>query len=43
MTTPHKATMSFSDGTPSVDFPIYKGTVGPDVVCLLYTSDAADE
>ena len=32
MTTPHKATMSFSDGTPSVDFPIYKGTVGPDVV-----------
>jgi citrate synthase len=32
MTTPHKATMSFSDGTPSVDFPIYQGTVGPDVV-----------
>ena len=27
-----KATLSFSDGTPSVDFPIYKGTVGPDVI-----------
>ncbi|MBC7503074.1 MAG: citrate (Si)-synthase [Herminiimonas sp.] len=27
-----KATLSFSDGTPSVDFPIYKGTVGPDVL-----------
>ena len=27
-----KATLSFSDGSPSVDFPIYKGTVGPDVV-----------
>ena len=26
------ATLSFSDGSPSVDFPIYKGTVGPDVV-----------
>jgi citrate synthase len=32
MTTPHKATMSFSDGTPSVDFPVYKGSIGPDVV-----------
>jgi citrate synthase len=27
-----KATLSFSDGTPSLDFPIYKGTIGPDVV-----------
>jgi len=27
-----KATMTFSDGTPSVEFPIYEGTVGPDVV-----------
>lgn len=27
-----KATLSFSDGSPSVDFPIYKGTIGPDVV-----------
>ena len=28
----HKATLSFSDGTPPLDLPIYKGTVGPDVV-----------
>jgi citrate synthase len=27
-----KATLSFSDGSPSVDFPVYKGTIGPDVV-----------
>jgi citrate synthase len=27
-----KATLSFSDDTPSVEFPIYKGTVGPDVI-----------
>ena len=27
-----KATLSFSDGAPSVEFPIYKGTIGPDVV-----------
>jgi citrate synthase len=27
-----KATLTFSDGTPSVDFPIYSGTVGPDVI-----------
>jgi citrate synthase len=27
-----KATLSFSDGTPSLDFPIYKGTIGPDVI-----------
>ena len=26
------ATLSFSDGTPSVDFPIFGGTIGPDVV-----------
>ena len=26
------ATLSFSDGTPSVDFPVFSGTVGPDVV-----------
>ena len=30
--TEHKATLSFSDGTPSVDFPMMKGTVGPDVI-----------
>jgi citrate synthase len=27
-----KATLSFSDGTPSIDFPIHKGSVGPDVI-----------
>jgi citrate synthase len=27
-----KATLSFSDGSPSVDMPIYKGSVGPDVI-----------
>jgi citrate synthase len=26
------ATLSFSDGTPSLDLPIYKGTIGPDVI-----------
>ena len=24
-----KATLSFSDGSPSMDLPIYKGTIGP--------------
>jgi citrate synthase len=28
----HKATLSFTDGTPSLELPIFKGTVGPDVV-----------
>ena len=27
-----KATLSFSDGSPSIEFPIYKGSVGPDVI-----------
>jgi citrate synthase len=27
-----KATLSFSDGSASVDMPIYKGTIGPDVI-----------
>ncbi len=27
-----KATLSFSDGSPSIEFPVYKGTIGPDVV-----------
>ena len=27
-----KATLTFSDSTPAVEFPVYKGTVGPDVV-----------
>ena len=29
---PAKATISFTDGTPSVDFPIYKCSMGPDVI-----------
>jgi citrate synthase len=28
----NKATLTFSNGTPSVDLPVYQGTVGPDVV-----------
>jgi citrate synthase len=32
MTSTKKATMTFTDGTPSVEFPIYEGTVGPDVI-----------
>lgn len=27
-----KATLSFSDGSPSLDLPMYKGTIGPDVI-----------
>jgi len=27
-----KAKLSFSDGSPDIDLPIYKGTVGPDVI-----------
>jgi citrate synthase len=27
-----KATLSFSDGAPSMELPIYKGSVGPDVI-----------
>ncbi len=27
-----KATLSFSDGSPSIDFPVYKGTIGPEVI-----------
>lgn len=35
-----KATLSFSDGTPSLEMPIYKGTIGPDVIDIrkLYAS-----
>ncbi len=28
----NKATLSFSDGSPSQEFPVYKGTLGPDVI-----------
>jgi len=27
-----KATLSFSDGTPSLELPLYHGTIGPDVI-----------
>ncbi len=27
-----KATLSFSDGSPTMDLPLYKGSVGPDVI-----------
>ncbi len=35
-----KATLSFSDGSPSMELPIYKGSVGPDVLDIrkLYAS-----
>ncbi|MEI7969989.1 MAG: citrate synthase [Betaproteobacteria bacterium] len=32
MSTPGKATLSFTDGTPSIDLPILKGAAGPDVI-----------
>ncbi|MBE2264611.1 MAG: citrate synthase, partial [Burkholderiaceae bacterium] len=28
----NKATLSFSDGSPSVELPVYQGSIGPDVV-----------
>ncbi|MFZ1179949.1 MAG: citrate synthase [Herbaspirillum sp.] len=31
-TSDSNATLSFSDSTPSLDFPVYKGTIGPDVI-----------
>src|SRR5512140_1882559 len=27
-----KATLSFSDGSPSMELPLYKGSIGPDVI-----------
>jgi citrate synthase len=27
-----KATLSFSDGSPAMDLPVYKGSIGPDVI-----------
>jgi citrate synthase len=32
MTTPNKATLSFSDGTAPIEFPIHAGSIGPDVI-----------
>jgi citrate synthase len=28
----NKATLSFSNGAPSVDLPVYHGNIGPDVI-----------
>ena len=28
----NKATLSFSNGSPSVELPVYQGTIGPDVI-----------
>ena len=28
----NKATLSFSNGSPSVDLPMYHGNIGPDVI-----------
>ena len=28
----HKATLSFSDGSPSLELPIYQGSIGPEVI-----------
>jgi citrate synthase len=28
----NKATLSFSDGTPSIEFPVHSGAIGPDVI-----------
>jgi len=28
----HKATLSFTDGTPALELPLYSGTIGPDVI-----------
>ena len=36
-----KATLSFTDGSPTIDLPIYTGTIGPDVIDIrtLYAQD----
>jgi citrate synthase len=38
----HKATLTFSDGTPPIELPIYKGTLGPEVIDIraLYNKSA---
>ena len=28
----YSATLSFSNGTPSIDIPVYNGSIGPDVM-----------
>ena len=38
-----KATLSFSDGSPNMELPIYKGSIGPDVIDIrkLYAQTGA--
>ncbi|HEY5634165.1 MAG TPA: citrate synthase [Burkholderiaceae bacterium] len=43
MKTEHTATLNFSDGTPSVEFPIYSGTIGPDVIDIRKLYGATDK
>ena len=31
----NKATLSFSNGDPSIELPIYQGNIGPDVIDIL--------
>ena len=31
-TSTKSATLTFSDGSPSIELPIYEGTIGPDVI-----------
>jgi citrate synthase len=38
-----KATMSFSDGTENVEFPVHKGTLGPDCVDIRSLYKATDK
>lgn len=28
----NKATLSFSNGSPSIEMPVYSGSIGPDVI-----------
>ena len=37
-----KATLSFSDGSPNMELPIYKGTVGPDVMQAYYRMEVLE-
>ena len=32
LVTKSTATLSFADGSPSVEFPVYGGSIGPDVI-----------
>jgi citrate synthase len=38
-----KATLSFSDGSPSLELPVYKGTIGPDVIDIRKLYGATDK